>query len=295
MTLLPLLLLALQQGGAPAPRVQMGVAVQPETVTVGDPFRVTVRVRAPAGATIEFPAAPDSGGAVEALETARIEDEVVAGAVERRAIYRLVAWDVGRVAIGLPDVVVRLPDGTQRAPLGDVAVQVRSVLPQDSALRVPKPPRPPIATPVPWWAWAAIALAALALLALLVWLWRRLRRRRGRGPALVVTPYDAAQREFARIEGLGLVDAGERGRYAALMADVLREYLAGRIAGARLSLTSRELVAAVRDRESVPAARLEPLLREVDEVKFARRPISAERAREVGREARSIVADVERT
>jgi hypothetical protein len=288
--------LLLQQGaaaqpGAAAP-LQMGIVVQPETVTVGDPFRVAVRVRAPAGATVDFPQAPDSTGDVEALDTPRIDSIAIAGGTDRTAIYRLVAWNVGRVAIALPDVRVRTPDGERTLSLAGLAVDVRSVLPADSALRVPKPQRPPLAAPVPWWVWALLALAALALLALLVWLWRRRRRR---PPAtLVVDPYAAAQREFARVEALGLVDAGERGRYAALMIDVVRDYLAARLGDAALSLTSRELLAALRGRRTVPAARLAPLLEEVDQVKFARRPLSPERAREIGREARALVGDIEK-
>lgn len=287
-----LLFLALQQGVAAPPRVQMGVAVQPETVTVGDPFRVTIRIRAPEGATIEFPAAPDSAGDVEALDSRQVRTTAATGAVEQTAVYRLVAWNVGHVPLSLADVRVRMPGGDQRASLADLAVEVRSVLPADSALRVPRPQRPPIVAPIPWWVWALLALAIAALLWLLVWLWRR--RRRRAAPALVVDPFEAAQREFARVEALGLVDAGERGRYAALIVDVVREYLAARIGGAPLSLTSRELLVAVRDRRSVPAARLAPLLEEVDQVKFARRAVSVDRAREIGREARAIVTETER-
>ena len=288
-----LLLVVLQQGAPTPARVQMGIVVRPETVTVGDPFRVSVRVRAPAGATIEFPAAPDSAADVEALDTRRVAPAAPGAAVEQTADYRLVAWNVGRVPLELPDVVVRLAGGgVQRVSLADAAVEVRSVLPADTALRVPKPPRPPLVAPTPWWVWALLAAAVAALLWILYRLWRR---RRGRGaPALVVDPYDAAQREFARVEALGLVDAGERGRYAALMVDGVRDYLAARFGAAPLSLTSRELLAALRDVRSVPAARLAPLLEEVDQVKFARRAVSVERARDVGREARAIVADTER-
>ncbi len=287
-----LLLLALQPGATSTPRVQMGVDVQPDTVTVGDPFRVTIRVRAPEGAAIEFPAGPDSAADVEALDTRQVRPSAATGVIEQTAVYRLVAWDVGRVPLALPDVRVRLPAGDQRASLADLAVEVRSVLPADSALRVPKPQRPPLVAPIPWWIWALLAAAAIALLSLLIWLWRR--RRRHPPPALVVDPFEAAQREFARVEALGLVEAGERGRYAALIVDVVRDYLAARVGEAPLSLTSRELLAAIRNRRSVPVARLDPLLEEVDQIKFARRAVSVERAREIGREARAIVADTER-
>jgi hypothetical protein len=279
------------QGGA-LDNVRIGVAVRPETVTVGDPLLLSVRVQAPQGATIEFPAGPDSGGALEATASRRLAPRDLPGVVEQTATYPLVAWDVGDLAPGLSDVVVRLGGAERRIPLGDVTVHVRSVLPADTTLHVPKPPRPPIEVAPPWWQrWWPFILAAVLAALLAWWLWRR-RRRRG-----AATPEDAlvfAEREFARVEALGLVEAGERGRHVALMVDVLRDYLARRVPEARASLTSSELIAALRSSRLVPHARLAAVLEEADLVKFARRPLSAERARELGRDARGVVRDVER-
>ena len=42
---------------------------------------------------------------------------------------------------------------------------------------------------------------------------------------------------------------------------------------------------------SVPEDRLTRVLTEADLIKFARRPVSTDRAREIGREARTIVAE----
>ena len=50
---------------------------------------------------------------------------------------------------------------------------------------------------------------------------------------MIVDPFAHAKAEFQRIEALGLLDAGERGRYVALMIDVLRDYLAARYARRR--------------------------------------------------------------
>lgn len=272
--------------------VRLGIAVRPETVTVGDPVQLSVRVQAPAGSTIEFPAGPDSGGALEATASRRIQQREVPGVVEQTAVYQLVAWDVGDLAPGFGDVVVRLGGAERRVPLGDVQVHVRSVLPTDTTLHVPKPPRPPLDVPVPWWQrWWPVLLALLLALLLAWWLWRRRGRR---GAAAAEDAIAFAEREFARVEALGLVDAGERGRHVALMVDVLRDYLARRLPEARASLTSSELVAALRASRLVPHAKLAAVLEEADLVKFARRPLSAERARELGRDARGVVRDVER-
>jgi len=256
-----------------------------------------VRVRAPLGATIAFPAGPDSGGAVEALDSRQLRDASDASAVDQTAIYRLVAWDVDSLRLGLGDVVVRTAAGDRRIPLASSSVYVASVLPADSALRVPKPPRDIIVQGPPWWwPWLPILLAILALLGLIYWLWRRRRKRRdGEGEA-ELPPIQYAEREFDRIEALGLVEAGERGRFVALMVEVLRDYLARRVPDAASSLTSMELLAALRDRDrasGVPLDRLAPLLAESDLIKFARRAITVDRARAMGGEARTIVRDVE--
>src|SRR5262249_55788679 len=139
-----------------------------------------------------------------------------------------------------------------------------------------------------WWLWALLAAAIIAV-GLLIWWWIRRRRRRPK-PVVVVDPFVRAESEFQRIEALGLIDAGERGRYVTLMVEVLRDYLAARHQQASLSLTSTELHRAVRELPTVPQDRLIRLLTDADLIKFARRPVSSERAREIGREARAIVA-----
>jgi hypothetical protein len=152
---------------------------------------------------------------------------------------------------------------------------------------VPKPQRPLfLNTAFPWWIWALIALAALALITLLWW-W--ISRRRKPKPETIVDPYERAVAEFDRLDKLGLLEAGERGRYVTLTVEILRDYLAARYAAATLSLTSSELGRSVREMPTVPGDRLTRLLTEADLIKFARRPVSGDRAGEIGREARAIV------
>ena len=279
------------RASAQSDRLQMGVAVAPESVTVGDAFRVVVRVRAPRGAVVTFPGV-DSVDAVEQLDPARIAGADT-GAADRTATYRIVAWETGDVAIPLGDVVVTIGGDERRIPVEGASVFVRSVLPADTTLHVPKPARDLMVAPVSYWKWwLAGALAAL-LLALLLWAWWR-RRRRGRAP-VALDPRVIAEREFSRIEAMGLVEAGERERYVALMIEVLRDYLAGRVGVARASLTTTELLAALRTDPRVPVPRLEPVLDQTDLVKFAAASITAERAKEIGRETRAIVEQVEKS
>ena len=268
--------------------VQAGSAVDRDTVTVGDVVRLTVRVRAPLGATINFPTGLDSLAPVQALEPPVVRDGADSTVVDRVATYRLSAWDVGRQPIRLGDVVVQADDGDRRVALVLPTLFVRSVLPADSAQRVPKPARDllGVRAPVPWWWWALAGLAVLAI-GLLVWWWTR--RRRAVRPT--GDPFADAEAAFARIERLKLPEAGEPGRHAALMTDVVRRYLAARHESASLAQTSGELLAALRGVRTVPFDRLRRVLDELDPVKFAAAPLTTARARDLGEEAKAIVRD----
>ena len=267
--------------------VDVRVNIEKDSVRVGDPFRIFVNVRAPAGATIEFPEALDSAGTIQSIDPRAIFPQPDSSGFAQNAVYRVAAWDIGRQPIALSDIVVSVGGRTRSIPVIGRSVFVVSVLPADSASRVPKPARALFDDPyIPFWFWALLAAAAILLLGLWWW-WRR--RKRGAAVAEIIDPYQRALRDLERIERLGLVDAGERTRYVALVVDVLREYIADRAPGAPLSLTSTELLAITQRIPTLPHDRLLRILNEADLVKFARRPVSAERARDIGREAKSIV------
>ena len=272
-------------------RVSYGVKTSTDTVRIGDPFTLSVRVRAPVGATIEFPAGPDSTSAVQLIDPRTVRTAADTAAIDQTATYRLAAWDIGPQPIRLDDVVVRGEGADRRIAIGRPSIFVRSVLPADSSLRVPKPARPLIDQGLPrWWLWAVIGAAAALLLLALWWWWRR-RRRRVVLP--VEDPLATAEREFARVEALRLVEAGEHGRHVALMVDVLRDYVAARYPSAPLALTTSELTRALHRERTVPLERLSRLLDESDLIKFARRPVAREHATELGREARLIARTIE--
>jgi hypothetical protein len=272
-------------------RLSYGVRTSTDTVRIGDPFTLAIRVRAPAGAEVEFPAGPDSTSAVQLIDPRTVRPVADTGAVDLTATYRLAAWDIGPQPIELGDVVVSGAGPDRRIAIPRQSIFVRSVLPADSSLRVPKPARPLIDQRIPrWWLWALIA-AAVALLLFGLWWWWRRRRRDVTAP--VEDPLAAAEREFTRIEALRLLEAGERGRHVALMVDVLRDYLAARFAAAPLSLTTGELTRALHRDPGVPLERLSRLLDEVDLIKFARRPVARDGALELGREARLLVRTID--
>src|SRR5205823_3416206 len=79
--------------------VQAAVGIEPDTVRIGDPFLIQIGIRAPQGATIVFPPAPDSTGAVQGLDPVRVETRPDSGGLVQWGYYRVAAWDVGEQPI----------------------------------------------------------------------------------------------------------------------------------------------------------------------------------------------------
>ena len=269
--------------------IQLGVVVSPESVTVGDPFRVVIRVRAPRGTVLDFPDSPDTAFAVEPLDRVVIADAGDTTAVEMTATYRLAAWDVGRRSLRFEDILTTLDGDTRRIAVGrDLAVFVETVLPADTAQRVPRPPRPVYEFGLPWWWWLAVVASVLALAGLFWWWWRR----RPKGAVPAVDPYVVATRAFARVDALGLLAAGETGQHITLCTDILRDYLAAARPAARTALTTGELLQLLRADRAVPLTRLARLLHDADLVKFARRRMTAQLAVAHATECRAICQEV---
>lgn len=255
-------------GAPPAPdTLAASAGIAPDTVTVGDHFRVLVRVQAPEGASVVFPPF-NLVEPVEAADSVRIRRDSTGAWT---ATYTLAAWITSDSLVAAIPFRVRNADGSTR----DLRVRVelphvRSVLPPDSTLHIPKPAKAviPIAalapTPRGW-----LIPAVLLGLVLVGIVWLALRRRISFAAAMI-DPRSAALAELAEIEQEGLLARGEVYEYHVRTSRVLREYLA-LAAGVGEHLSSTEAVQAVRARAAEPAevGALERLLRDADRVKFA--------------------------
>ena len=277
------------QSPRPALQVQMGYRVSPDTVLIGQPFNLFIKVLAPKGVRFEFPVGPDTA-TQNGVRPIELQGEKIFSMLGDTAValYHLVAWDIGTQPLRIPDVRVSFEGQERRPSLSGASVFVKSVLPADTSLRVPKPARPLIVLPViNWLLWAGVLAAAIAAV-LLVWAWWRWRNR----PKPPIDPYAHAQQEFARIEALHLLEDGQYSEYFTAIVDVTREYLAARVPGVRRSDTSSELVRAMQPRDGVEAV-LPQVLDQADLVKFARADVSLADARAAGRDLKAIVDNVE--
>lgn len=287
MAILGALIALLLQTATPSAQLQVGTVVRPETTTVGQHFAATIRVRVPAAMQVRFPTRPDSSAHVDSAGAVARRDTTAGGFTESTVTYVLAAWDTGGQRLGLDSVTIVTPTGERVAALSGFHVYVRSVLPRDTALRQPKPFRPvvPVAA-FNWLPWLIAAVGAL-LAAILIIIWRNWRRRVARG----LTPLQLAERDFSRIESQRLIESGETERYAVEMVGVLRVYLAAVVPIAAQSATTHELAVTLRRAPVVPMQRLIDVLDTTDLIKFARERSTAERAREIGAEARRLVTE----
>jgi hypothetical protein len=273
----------------------VSVTVAPERVTIGAPFTVRVRVRAPRLATITFPAVPDSLDAIEALDPRFVEDSTTEAVLDRTAVYRFAAWDVGARTVRLDAVTVAVAGAEATFAVRVPSVDVQSVLPADSADRVAKDARAPIPDASSWWRfWLVAAILALIAGAL----WRAYRRRAGRAVERTApsetAAYVAANAAFRALDLLALIEAGEPGRALISHVDVVRAYLSHRVEGAHVALSVEELLAVLHG-VSLPILpeRITALLALDAPVRFADARITAAVAADGVREAQAIVHDIE--
>lgn len=276
----------------PGPRgALVTVKVQPEVVTVGEPFTVRVRVRAPKIATIRFPAVPDSGDAIEAIDPRAIEDAGDTAVIDRSAVYRLVAWNVGQHSPRFGNVSVTSAGVEQRFNVLVPPILVRSLLPADSVLRVPKDARAPVPAPNGAWRYWLLAFVFSSGMA---WYWWRRRERRRNAPAREPEAFVAAAGAFGALEALALAEAGEPGRHLIAHVDVLRAYVARRFPAAGESLTPRELLGVLATSDfPLRPERVGDLLERDSAVRYAAAPIDPATAIALSREARAIVNDLQ--
>jgi len=263
--------------------------VLPETVTVGQPFVVSLRAVPAPGRTAVAPPVPDTGGIVEPLDPAVISRRGDTLLVR----YRLIAWQPGVLTIPLAPVQMKR-DQSEMAVPADIRIVVASVLPADSASRVPKAARELFPATARWWAdWWQWLLALLAAISA-IYIWHRWRTR---VPTAVLddrSPLARAEAAFARLDARQLPAAGEGGRHVTLATEIVRQYLADIEPALPLTLTNAELLAATVPIAGIPGVRLTQLLQQSDAVRFSGNATDLDTTRRVSGLARELVREMDR-
>ena len=255
--------------------VGVGLTVEPDSVTVGDTFTITLSANHSPDYHVTFPRVPAQWGEFEIrgqrpLPTIDNGDGTLTSSTEiEAALFR-----PGKHATPSLSVSVRRPDGSVvYRPARPIDVTVESVLtPEDTDKR---DIRPQAEIPVPAiWPWAAGGAAAIGLLAVAGGL---ILRRKFMGdsnlpPEPQIPPAEVALAELDRIEALNLPAQDCFEEHYVLVSACLRRYLEGRFGIPALDLTTRqikELMSARRAR-GVDLRGFGQILDESDLVKFAR-------------------------
>jgi hypothetical protein len=299
------LLLQVRAGAPPVPRQAPAVGasekspvhvqVLPDTVLVGQPFTLVLRLRTPTNTIVDFPSAPDSGSIVDSLGPMVRRDSIIGDSLETTVTYPLAAWNIGTQPILLGNINMETPGGRITLSLDSIKVFVRSVLPKDTTKYVPRPPRSIVSMPFDFWAtlkkwWPLLVLGILALVGAILgrkyWLRRQLAKRIDR---------DWAESQFEQIEAMHLIEQGSPERYAILMAEVVRGYLTRQFRSIHRSATTTQLANVLRHESAIPANRVQSLFARLDLLKFAAVSLDASEARDIGDESRAVVHTIEDT
>jgi hypothetical protein len=127
----------------------------------------------------------------------------------------------------------------------------------------------------------------MLLVAVFAWWWRR----RG-SPAVVVSTVVHAETALAQVSALRLIEAGERGRFVTLTADVLRDFLCSRFNSLSPAHTSFEISTLLQETGEPLWLRIELLLAQADAAKFANAGVDDSAARAFAAEVLAVVREI---
>jgi hypothetical protein len=260
---------------APSP-VEVVTRVEPDTVTIGTPFRFVVEVAVPPGLEVRLAQPTERIGDFDIVDFGDTPPAVRDGKSVVTRWYRLVGYEPGYKLLPAPPVQYRRPGETlATAPEKEAVVTVESALEAAGEVTDIRDVKPPEEPPRDWRAYylAGGILAVLGALAAL--LWRASVRRAGRAAtAPPPTPADElARRALDTLRMRRLAEERLFKEYYSALATIVREYLERRFGLRAPEMTTEEfLLATARGGRLSPAhrARLGEFLAEADLVKFAR-------------------------
>lgn len=271
--------------------VKVTTKIEPDHVTIGTPFRYSMRVEATENVELIIPVLAEKIGDFTVTDFGESPVQGEGDAIVHERWYSLVTYETGDQVIPGAPVQYRVAGGDlERVDAPDTLVIVDSLLAkagEGADLRDVKAPVavPPDYRPL-WWALGALA----ALLALGAAVYRFFNRARAKA-AIPPRPADEVALEaLARLRRDGLLEKGEQVEFYVRLSSIIRTYLENRFHLRAPEMTTEEFLQAAQKAPELSQKHrplLAQFLSDADLVKFARhqpRPEDAERAYEAARE-----------
>ena len=250
--------------------VEFLTGVDRDTITIGDPFVLRLRVHRGVDDKAEIAYGKDFPQPFEIRYTGGVETEQIENGRVREtqdivlAIYQVGAFRVPPVSVHF----VNAEGDSGKITSQPIDVLVQSVRPEGTTdIRDVKPPLVVVAQ-IPVWFWLAVGGLILLLVGLVWYVYRRGRRPRSELPPPPVNWLE----ELDRVGQLGLIERENYRQYYSLLSAVLRRCLEAKTPVHAVERTTfeieRDLRAHAFDDQLVRA--IEGFLSEADRVKFAK-------------------------
>lgn len=269
--------------------VEFLTGVDRDTLTLGDPFVLRLRVHRGADDRAEIAFGEDFPGPFEIRHTGEVETtQLEDGRVRETQDLVLTAYQVG--AFALPPVSVQFVDAAGDS--GTIASRPIDILVQSARAEGEadiRDVKPPIAVDarVPLWFWLACGGLVLAIAGMIWYAYRRRRRSKAEAPPPPVNYLD----ELDEVGRLGLVERENYRQYYSLLSSVLRRCLEAKTPVQAVERTTFEIARDLRAQavDDPLAMAIERFLNEADRVKFAKFAPQAAMAREAMVDVRGMV------
>jgi len=248
--------------------------VEPKEVTIGDPIRYTVEVRAPEGTELVIPVLSGNLGDFTITD---FGDEPVTrkdGWATVTRWYTLTCFEAGDQLVPKPRVQYRLPGDELREAAGEeTLVGVKSLLARHPDAKDIRDIKPPEELPFDWRPYAlvtgtfvAVGLAGWALFYFL----NRPRRQYAPPPR---PAHELALAALHKLHAQRLVEEGKFAEYYVQLSAIVRRYLEDGFTVRAPEMTTEEFLAAATADHRLAASQrrlLGDFLNQADLVKFAR-------------------------
>jgi len=210
---------------------ELKVAVNKNTINIGDIIDYDITFQAPASAQLKFPLELENKtlGIFEIRDLKEEKVNIDSDIQQIIRAYKLTAFKVGEQVIPDYTVEYRLNDAAdwQKISASSVKISVESVLEQEAEQLSVKPIKPRVIIWRDFWGWV-IALIVIALIVMIVFLIKKYMVKIKSKPEIIIPAHLLALQELKLLEEQGLISKGKIEVFFEKLSGCMRHYLENR-------------------------------------------------------------------